>query len=75
MSSSCLRWQCISNSLPLSEVPLQVTEINLNELFSPIEMAFHKSRNIYEAEMPSVTKFARLNLKEFTILRIKKTRT
>ena len=39
-----------------------------------MEMAFYKSGNIWEAEMPSVAKFARLNLKGLTILRIKKTR-
>ena len=44
----------------------QVTTITFNELFSHIEMAFHKSGNI--------AKFAILNLKGLTMLWIKKTR-
>ena len=52
----------------------QVTTITFNELFSHIEMAFHKSGNISGAEMPSVAKFAILNLKGLTMLWIKKTR-
>ena len=45
----------------------QVTTITFNELFSHIEMAFHKSGNISGAEMPSVAKFAILNLKGLTM--------
>ena len=74
MSSSCVRCQCIRNSLRLGDAQSQVIAITFNELFSHIEMAFYKSGNIWEAEMPSVAKFARLNLKGLTILRIKKTR-
>ena len=68
MSSPFVRWQCIRNSLRLGDAPSQVTTITFNELFSHIEMAFHKSGNSSGAEMPSVAKFAILNLKGLTML-------
>ena len=75
MSSSCINCQCIQNSLRLGDAPSQVTVITFNDFFSHIEMAFHKSGNIREAETLPVGKFERLNLKGLTKLRIKKTRT
>ena len=71
MSSSFVIGKCILNSLRFGDAPSQVTARTLREFSSQILMAFQRRGNIWLADAPDVAKFARLNLKGLTMLRIR----
>ena len=71
MSSSFVTGNCSINSLRSGNAPSHAAARTLSELSSQILMVFQRRRNIRLADAPDGAKFARLNLKGLTMLRIR----